>query len=263
MASARYTLNIDPEDLKPQEERTLTPLEKVDNWWYYHWKIVLLAGVVALLVGTGIYEYVTQVKPDYRVGVITRYTLPDEAVEQLQAALSQKGQDLNGDGQAVVFVDTYTMDMRPPQVVEAERLAAADDPEAGGQDMMANMETVASQTRLMADLETRECMFYLTDDPAGLQTLTGILGTEKGEPLADSSQIQGAALYPWQSCPVLESLPLGEYTDVMGENARPSRDAFKDLVLVRRAFPQGKEMPLYQAETEALFYALIQGAQAR
>ena len=37
MASARYTLHIDPEDLKPDEPRgPLTPKEKWQNFWFYY-----------------------------------------------------------------------------------------------------------------------------------------------------------------------------------------------------------------------------------
>ena len=46
MASARYTLNIKPEDLKPDEPRQLTRKEKAANWWYYHRLHVGIAAAV-------------------------------------------------------------------------------------------------------------------------------------------------------------------------------------------------------------------------
>ena len=52
MASARYTLNIDPEDLKPDEPIEYTKKQKAANWWHYNWKIVaVIAVVVAIMPG--------------------------------------------------------------------------------------------------------------------------------------------------------------------------------------------------------------------
>ena len=50
MASARYTLNIKPEDLKPDEPRQLTRKEKAANWWYYHRLHVGIAAAVLAVV---------------------------------------------------------------------------------------------------------------------------------------------------------------------------------------------------------------------
>ena len=51
MASARYTLNIDPEDLKPDEPIEYTKKQKAANWWHYNWKIVAVIAVVVAVVG--------------------------------------------------------------------------------------------------------------------------------------------------------------------------------------------------------------------
>ena len=51
MASARYTLNIDPEDLKPDEPIEYTKKQKMANWWHYNWKIVAVIVVLVAIAG--------------------------------------------------------------------------------------------------------------------------------------------------------------------------------------------------------------------
>ena len=64
MASARYTLNIKPEDLKPDEPRQLTRKEKLANWWYYHrLHVGIGAAVLVILICTSMCAwYITRVK---------------------------------------------------------------------------------------------------------------------------------------------------------------------------------------------------------
>ena len=54
MASARYTLNITPEDLKPEEEPVLTPQEKRSNWLHYHKWWLIGAACLLILMGVGV-----------------------------------------------------------------------------------------------------------------------------------------------------------------------------------------------------------------
>lgn len=157
MPSARYTLNIKPEDLQPDVPRELTKKEKLANWWHYHWKWVALALIALGMVGLTLKDIFGQPKPDYRIAVVTRYNIAEEATDQLSAALSAYGQDLNGDGQVLVQVDTYTIDFTgyaEPSESEAAGGAApgaeqdAADVGAAMTDVASNYEQVASLTRL-------------------------------------------------------------------------------------------------------------------
>lgn len=49
MASPRYTLNIKPEDLQPEQPKhEMTGKEKRENFWFYHkWHVIV--GIVAAL----------------------------------------------------------------------------------------------------------------------------------------------------------------------------------------------------------------------
>ena len=111
MASARYTLNIKPEDLKPDEEKPLTPKEKRANFWYYNkWKIA--AGLLlVVVVGIFIADVVGKVEPDLNIAVVCQKGIPDAVTNRLGDALVEAGlvPDLNGDGRQMVTVNQYNL----------------------------------------------------------------------------------------------------------------------------------------------------------
>lgn len=274
MPSARYTLNIKPEDIRPDAPRELTPKEKRANWWHYHWKWVLLALVCLCMVGLTLKDIFGQPKPDYRVAVITRYNVPEEAADQLSEALSVYGQDLNGDGRTLVQVDAYTVNFTG-YVEPAESQAPGGEAASGSgssepadvgtamNDVAANYEQVANLTRLTADLQDDQTLIFLMDDPAGFQEVGGVLASSAGALPAERTALAGVDLFLWRDCPALAGLELGEYTDMLGQNPAPSETLFQGLYLARRGFDEGRSQKKYGPENEAFFNALIQGAKAR
>lgn len=252
MASARYTLDIKPEDLVQEKPRELTRGEKISNWWHYNWKMLLIVAFVLLLVGMFVKEVVFRTDPDYHIGIVTRRTLNEEALEQLNAALVPLCEDQNDDGKVVLELSTYVLDLR----TEEERKAA--DPEDIIPGM--EMEQIANQTRLAADFQFGETLIYLTDDPKNLQRLVGGLSSEEGVIPEDDTSLDNVALYPWQNCPVLAGLELGEYHDIYGEHTFKTEDLFKKLILVRRGFAENKPMEFHPEANEALYQKLIEGA---
>ena len=51
MASPRYTLNIKPEDLQPEQPKhEMTGKEKRENFWFYHKWHVIVGNVAAMMV---------------------------------------------------------------------------------------------------------------------------------------------------------------------------------------------------------------------
>ncbi len=252
MASARYTLDIKPEDLVQEKPRELTRGEKIANWWHYRWKMVLVALLVLLLAGMFVKEVVFRVDPDYHIGIVTRRTLNDDALAQLNEALLPLCEDQNGDGKVVLDLCTYVMDLR----TEEERKTA--DPNDLGAVM--EMEQIASQTRLAADFQLGEALIYLTDDPKNLQRITGGLASEEGVLQEDENSLENVAQFPWQDCPVLDGLTLGQYHDVYGQYTFETKDLFKDLIVVRRGFSADRPMEFYPEANEALYQKLIEGA---
>ena len=99
MASYRYERNIAEEDVRPVKERTYTRKERWNNWWDYNLKWVVIAVIVVGFVGyCFIGQYFFTVHPDYNIGVVAPYYLPEDTVNALQTQLAAFGEDLNGDG---------------------------------------------------------------------------------------------------------------------------------------------------------------------
>lgn len=77
MASPRYTLNIKPEDLQPEQPKhEMTGKEKRENFWFYHKWHVIVGIVAALMVFSFVWEIATQVHPDYTIGILTTTGVP-------------------------------------------------------------------------------------------------------------------------------------------------------------------------------------------
>lgn len=111
MASARYTLNIKPEDLKPDEPRQLTRKEKLANWWYYHRLHVGIGAAVLVILIWLAADMLNRTLPDYQIALVTEQYIPETVVTELGDALSAFGLDLNGDGQALVQVSGYQLSL--------------------------------------------------------------------------------------------------------------------------------------------------------
>ena len=111
MASARYTLNIKPEDLEPDKPRELTRKEKLANWWWYHrLHVGIGAAVLAVVIWLAV-DFFGRVLPDYQIALVTEQYIPETVVTELGDALSAFGLDLNGDGQALVQVSGYQLSL--------------------------------------------------------------------------------------------------------------------------------------------------------
>ena len=110
MASYRYERNITEEDVRPVKEHTYTRKERWNNWWDYNLKWVIIAVIAVGFVGyCFIGQYFFTVHPDYNIGVVAPYYLPEDTVNALETQLAAFGEDLNGDGQTVVTLNVYTL----------------------------------------------------------------------------------------------------------------------------------------------------------
>lgn len=109
MPSYQYLRDIKPEDLKPEEPKELSKKEKRANWWLYHKRWVALGLVVIAVAGWMIYDMVSAVEPDYVIGMVMPYTLPDNLRTKLETGIAAYGEDLNGDGKVVVQVQAFTI----------------------------------------------------------------------------------------------------------------------------------------------------------
>lgn len=214
-------------DVKPEEKRELTKAEKRRNWWDYHkWHVVL--GIVAVLcLGSMVWSFlrIGQVRPDYQIAYVGATALPDDTVAALEAAFSELGEDLNGDGRTVVTLHQY--------VTYADLLQ-----QEGGAGSDEIMQAQMSMVSLIADIDARDSFFFLLDDPDGFQQSYAVLSYPDGIfPEGERTSAYGTYL-SWAECPVLSGLELGSYsqnilgTEITGNN----QELLSHLYIARRGF---------------------------
>ena len=135
--------------IRKRLKETLTPREKLANWWFYHRFHVLIGALALLLVTYLIWQSAGTPAADYTVGWVGARELDSAAAEQIAQALAQYGEDLNGDGQ--VWVEIHQMPMDLAAVLER-----------GG---AGNEEERANILVLEADMSVCQSVIFLTNDP--------------------------------------------------------------------------------------------------
>lgn len=251
MASARYTLNIDPEDLKPYQPPELTPKQKRANWLDYHWKHIIASIVAVVVAAWFLHDYLSQVHPDYQVGIVSRMPISEDACNALGNELAAYGEDLNGDGQVLVDVLHYAVDLRTTDEMTAEEQQSIDP-----------MIQAAGQTRLVGDVQMGETLVYLTDNAEGLHRISGLLSDENGELVPEDADISQALLYSWKDCPNLESLELGQVEDPLTHEPIEVKPLLENLTVLRRGYMEGKG-PKNPEKTQEFFQKIVEGATAQ
>lgn len=248
MASARYTLNITPEE--PEKKHEMTPKEKAQNYWHYHKWYYITALIVIALIGSFVYEIVTKVEPDYQFGVLSSQMMDTSTLERLEVQLAQFADDRNGDGRVSVAVMDYTL--QPAQDV-------ASDVSSNSGMTVDPYTQMAGMTKLSADLQSGSTMLFFTNDVESYQKQFGLFayndGTTppEGEP-ADFSRL-GVA---WTDCPLLTGLDLGNLELLDGSQGVAIQDIMANFVLVQRtiedtAVEQKEESIAYAQDAAKLF----------
>ena len=227
-------------DVKPDVPRELTKAEKRKNWWHYHKWHVVVTIVLLLIAADLVWGFLGrgEPKPDYQIAYVGSNALPDDTAAALEAAFAGLGEDLNGDGQVLARLRQYASNAD----VDPSALAAA-------------------EVQLMADVMEQESFFFILEDPESFQrkyhTLSHLDGTLPGE--YDYS-VEDSVL-PWDQCPVLSGMDLGEYSyPLMGAAVSGnSNDLLSKLYIARRGFWTEKTTP-YPEGCEALWKEITEGA---
>lgn len=134
-------------DVQPDQPVELTKKQRRRNWWHYHkWHVILGAAAVCIL-GSLVWQTVTQVRPDYQIAYAASVPLSEEEAAAWEERFLALGVDCNGDGKIVVQIHQY--------------LTLPDSEQA--------MYNYASNVKLMADLDACESCFFLLEDPEGFQ----------------------------------------------------------------------------------------------
>lgn len=207
-------------DVKPDEKPELTPRQKRANWWYYNKWYLLLGAVIIVSAGylvaraLGLWE----TAPDYEMAYVGTAYLPEDTVAALEVSLSELGTDCNGDGQVVFQVNQYVI--------------------GAGTDSDDALYSYADSTKLMADLNSCDSYFFLLEDPEQFQKDYQILCRLDGNNPTDFEHDIESCYLLWTECPALQSLALGQYTELVLEQefSGDSQELLSNLALARRGF---------------------------
>ena len=161
-------------------------IKKLKNFWYYY-KIPVGIGLAVLIVGAYLSLQSAGVpEVDYHIGLISTTPRSDEHLEALTEKLTAAGQDLNSDGQVLVKLHTYYVDL------------ADTSPNAG----VNNADKIAA---LDADLIGGVSGIFLTEAPEVLQSVTNGLLSEPYLPWEDGLSLCIRANAPDAYQPLFES----------------------------------------------------------
>lgn len=139
-------------------DSSLTPRQRRDNWWRYHWLQVLCAVLAVIALSGVLWERARREEYDCSVALVTRYAATPEEIDSLRLALEAVCPDADGDGEVHVAVNAIQIDYTSTRM---------DD--AAIQSMTANVD------KLNADFYTRQSGIFLLDDPENFQRNHGAL----------------------------------------------------------------------------------------
>ena len=243
-------------DVKPDEPLVLTKEEKIKNWWYYHkWHVA--AGVLLLLALADIGKNalgIGQVKPDYQIAYVGSNALPEDTKAALEEAIASLGEDLNHDGKVTVTLHQYASYGGEEVMSEKES--------SKGSDSDSSYYAYAAGLTLTADIESCDSYFFLLEKPETFQSNYNVLAyTDGTTPGTFASDIKNC-YFLWEDCPLLSSLDLGNYEEVIaGETVRGnSSDLLKDLCFARRSFYMDRTVD-YVEGCDRLWDTLTKGAK--
>lgn len=86
-------------------------MKKLENFWFYYKKPLLIALAVLLILGYFTIQRSNTTQPDYHIGLVREIPCTDEELAALEAVFTQTGTDVNGDGQVVVQIHTYYVNL--------------------------------------------------------------------------------------------------------------------------------------------------------
>ncbi len=251
MARERYLINAGEDTIHTNEIKPETPKEKRKNWWYYH-KGPLIAGLLVFAALFSIFFSIfSKVKPDYTVGVMTSYTMPDSGRMELERCLTEYADDRNGDGKVVVNVVCYVFSTSMPSSADALQ------------------QQQAAVARFAGDVLANESMIFLHNEEAFAfmqEDFRGFYQYNDGTPMPETASDYENAMIPWKEIPALsEFVPKTEEEDSFDSDML--RQLFEDLrVSVREEegtsiTRKEKDMEYYE-DSIAFYQRLLKGEKS-
>lgn len=173
------------------ENPSLTPKQRRDNWWRYHWLYVLCAVLAVTALAGVIWERSTREHYDCSIALVTRYAALPSEIASLQAALEAVCPDVNGDGEVHVAINAIQIDYTSA-TLDAASL----------QVMTTNVD------KLNSDFYTRQSGIFLLDDPENFQANHGALTYLDGAFPAEGAVDWENMTVPWRDWPGSEAVEL-------------------------------------------------------
>lgn len=167
-------------ELGYREDPHLTFRQRLENWWWYHWRHVLLGALAVLVLGAVLRDRAAEDRYDCSVALVTRRGALSGEIESLRAALEAVCPDVDGDGEVHVAVNAIEIDY-----------TSTDLDSAALQAMAVNVD------RLSADFYTRQSGIFLLDDPANFQANSGALAYLDGSVPPEGASDWENMTVPW------------------------------------------------------------------
>lgn len=229
MASEYLMQKAKREAVPEPPPREYTRKEKAANWLHYNKIWIITAAVLIWIVGSMLWNVlgIGQVQPDVTIAYVGSREISDQDAAALEDALAALGQDLNGDGKVTVRFLRYRLNH-------------------GGDAETALYFRYAADTALIADITAADSVFFLTENPKGVQRSYQIFANDDGTPPEDADYEAMDKVYPWFGCPALAALGLD--------------DGFcSDLYIGRRGFYNEKQAAKHVG-TDEIWASITQGA---
>lgn len=175
----------DPEKLiQAGDDSPDTPKKRRTSWMNKNMPYMMGALALALVVLALVSAFFVQGGPDYIVGLVTSYTMPEPGRKQLEELLTAYADDRNGDGRVVVQLHSYAF--VPNTTDQAQREEALLD--------------------LEATLVCKESMIFLHDQAALGEIsgqVDGLFQYLDGSPMPKGASDFENAYVAWEDCKAL------------------------------------------------------------
>lgn len=226
MASPRYTLNIEPEDLVQEEPPQLTKKEKFINWLHYSKYGIMLVAFLLILAVWLVHDVRSRVLPDYQFALVTPVYVNGDMLASLESELEARLTDVNQDGHIRVHVAYYQLDYS-----RNREIANLDSTVQG------NEETMAAEMGISTDLAVSESIIFITDNFEDLQDsvpIFALLDTPYYYPAEDEWDNYEEMYVRWGDSELMTGLNLpGEFVTETGESIA-AQDFFADFQIAMR-----------------------------
>lgn len=176
-----------PEELiKAGDTSPDTPRKRRTTWWNKNQPYLMGMLALVLVIGVVLSTTILKTAPDYIVGLVTSYSMPEAGRRQLEELLTLYADDRNGDGRVMVKLQAYAF------VPDTTDIAQRDE----------------ALLDLQATLITNDCMIFLSDEVALAEIageLDGVLQYNDGTPMPEGARDFENAGISWKECRGLSS----------------------------------------------------------